>query len=98
MVGRGPVQWGGGLNFEFGSVVDQEKDVSSKSLGRANVAITMKSLGVFSRKLREDFFLKIGIHSTKVYTESSPTKKYVTSSLPCPELVYQASHCKVNKM
>ena len=33
---------------------------------------TMKSLGVFSRNLREDFFLKIGILSPKVYTKNGP--------------------------
>ena len=32
----------------------------------------MKSLGLFSRNLRGDFFLKIGILSVKVYTEKVP--------------------------
>ena len=33
---------------------------------------TMKSLGIFSRNLRGDFFLKIGILSVKVYTKKVP--------------------------
>ena len=33
---------------------------------------TMKSLELFSRNLREDFFLKIGIHSAKVGTKKAP--------------------------
>ena len=33
---------------------------------------TMKSLGIFSRNLRRDFFLKIGILSVKVYTKKVP--------------------------
>ena len=32
----------------------------------------MKSLGLFSRNLRGDFFLKIGILSVKVYTKKVP--------------------------
>ena len=32
----------------------------------------MKSLGIFSRNLREDFFLKIGVLSAKVYTKMVP--------------------------
>ena len=31
----------------------------------------MKSLEFFPRNLREDFFLKIGIHSAKVYTKKA---------------------------
>ena len=33
---------------------------------------TMKSLGIFSRDLRKDFFLKIGMLSAKVYTKTVP--------------------------
>ena len=33
---------------------------------------TMKSLELFPRNLREDFFLKIGILSAKVYTKNVP--------------------------
>ena len=33
---------------------------------------TMKILGFFSRNLREDFFLKIGILSPKVYSKNVP--------------------------
>ena len=32
----------------------------------------MKILGIFSRNLRKDFFLKIGILSPKVYTKNVP--------------------------
>ena len=32
----------------------------------------MKSIGLFSRNLRGDFFLKIGILSVKVYTKKVP--------------------------
>ena len=32
----------------------------------------MKSLDIFSRNLREDFFLKIGILSAKVYPKKVP--------------------------
>ena len=55
----------------------------------SNVTTTMKSLELFPRRFREDFFLKIGIiiRSPKVYTKKRPpTEKYVTSSLPRPEL------------
>ena len=38
---------------------------------KSNVT-TMKSLGLFSRNLRGDFFLKIGILSVKVYTKKVP--------------------------
>ena len=34
---------------------------------------TMKSLELFPRNLRKDFFLKIGIFSVKVYKKKSPT-------------------------
>ena len=36
---------------------------------------TMKSLGIFSRNLRRDFFLKISIFSVKVYTKKVPNIK-----------------------
>ena len=32
----------------------------------------MENLELFPRNLREDFFLKIGIHSAKVYTKKVP--------------------------
>ena len=37
-----------------------------------NNVTTMKSLAIFSRNLRRDFFLKIGILSVKVYTKKVP--------------------------
>ena len=49
----------------------------------------MKSLGIFSRNLRNDFVLKLGILSAKVYTKKVPNREvdmYVTSFLPRSEL------------
>ena len=48
---------------------------------------TMKSLGIFSRNLREDFFLKIGILSVKVYIKKVPnTEEYNFIHVPLRRL------------
>ena len=44
---------------------------------------TMKSLELFSRNLRKDFFLKIGILIAKVYTKKVPNKE-VCDFIPVP--------------
>ena len=43
----------------------------------------MKSFGIFSRNLYEDFFLKIGIISVKVYTKNVPNIE-VCDLIPAP--------------
>ena len=43
---------------------------------KSNVT-TVKSLGILSRNLRRDFFLKIGILSAKVYTKKVPNFEIV---------------------
>ena len=45
---------------------------SSKHFIVHSKVTTMKNLDIFSRNLREDFFLKIGILSPKVYTKNFP--------------------------
>ena len=48
---------------------------------------TMENLELFPRNLREDFFLKIGIHSAKVYTKKVPNiEECITSSLSRSEV------------
>ena len=53
-----------------------------------------QSLELFPRNLCEDFFLKIGIQKT------SPTQKYVTSSLPRSELFLSSKslQCFTNRV
>ena len=46
---------------------------SSKFSIVATLLDTMKSLELFPRNHRRDFFLKIGIHSAKVYTKKAPS-------------------------
>ena len=43
----------------------------------------MKSLGTFSRNLRKDFFLKIGLRSPKVYTKNVFNRE-VCDFIPAP--------------
>ena len=44
---------------------------------------TMKNLGVFSRNLCKDFFLKIGIHIAKVFIKNIPNIE-VCDFIPAP--------------
>ena len=57
----------------------------------SNIIITMKNLELFPRNLREDFFLKIGIHNAKVY-KNVPNIE-VCDFCPAQNSVYQVSHC-----
>ena len=72
-----------------------EKVPNFTSLHCNNVT-TMKSLELFPRNHREDFFLKIDILSPKVYTKNVPNIK-VCDFIPGPSSVHsftdQASHC-----
>ena len=63
----------------------QEKilaEISGKKF-HCSTVITMKSLELFPRNLCKHFFLKIGIHSAKVYTKNVPNIE-VCDFIPSP--------------